>query len=566
MKQFIIIVFLITPNILSAQTAGLIDPTMGFVNYLSNAFEGRDVKQLANGNIVVCGTHYYSSTLTQGGIYEFDAGGAFVAQNTEPSVVNFFACDTIDQNNYVAVGKSDMNNHSIILVKTTPLYLTQSIVTSYQTLDVFDIVTQPDGKFVTCGFASTDGVTNKFWIARYNNDLTVDNTFGTNGNVLLAFGIDAQARSVALQSDGKIVVVGHSISSLQSIVLRLNSNGTLDNTFFSSGYKLSPYNGYMNELYGVTVGHYGANNIIYSVGVSKDNTGAGQCQLRILTSTTEDVITKLSNDKWYSVAVQNDSLKVIISGQSHPVISTGHSVPIVLRYELVNGYYIEDAGFNGFGNSGSYDTGLDANTADYSVFGSSFQRDGKILLCGKYNNALFLTRLTTNYFIDNDGDSYSINTDCNDNNSTIHPGATEIPYNGIDEDCNGSDLTDVDGDGESYPTDCNDGDASINTMVADIPNNGIDENCDGSDLITTGITSFNTINTTTVIYPNPSNGTFNIDNTNYFKTIKAFDLLGKEVELIQVSKNTFNLNNKGVYIIQIQIEQNQTVTKRLIIQ
>jgi mannan endo-1,4-beta-mannosidase len=68
------------------------------------------------------------------------------------------------------------------------------------------------------------------------------------------------------------------------------------------------------------------------------------------------------------------------------------------------------------------------------------------------------------------------------------------------------------------------------------------------------------------LFPNPSNGTFNITNVNNFKTIKAFDLLGKEVDLIQVSDNTFSLNNKGVYFIQIQTEQNQLITKPIIIQ
>ncbi len=74
------------------------------------------------------------------------------------------------------------------------------------------------------------------------------------------------------------------------------------------------------------------------------------------------------------------------------------------------------------------------------------------------------------------------NTDCDDTNPDAWPGATEIPYDGIDQDCDGSDWCDVDGDGyaavECGGDDCDDSDAEIHPGATEIWYDGVDQDCD----------------------------------------------------------------------------------------
>ncbi len=76
--------------------------------------------------------------------------------------------------------------------------------------------------------------------------------------------------------------------------------------------------------------------------------------------------------------------------------------------------------------------------------------------------------------------------DCDDSDAEVSTQGTESPYDGIDQDCDGSDLTDVDGDGwdsTEVPqgTDCDDDDPAINPDAVDTWYDGVDSDCDGAD-------------------------------------------------------------------------------------
>lgn len=77
-----------------------------------------------------------------------------------------------------------------------------------------------------------------FLLARYNDDGTIDSTFGSGGIAILDFGYgEDQATDFHVQSDGKIIVTGYarSASARDFALARFNSDGSLDTTFASGG-------------------------------------------------------------------------------------------------------------------------------------------------------------------------------------------------------------------------------------------------------------------------------------------------------------------------------------------
>ncbi|MCB9763459.1 MAG: putative metal-binding motif-containing protein [Alphaproteobacteria bacterium] len=65
--------------------------------------------------------------------------------------------------------------------------------------------------------------------------------------------------------------------------------------------------------------------------------------------------------------------------------------------------------------------------------------------------------------VDGDGDGFYPPQDCDDEDETINPAADEVPYDGVDNDCDsGTPDDDLDGDGFPAAEDCDDEDASVN--------------------------------------------------------------------------------------------------------
>src|SRR5215218_1763856 len=97
---------------------------------------------------------------------------------------------------------------------------------------------QPDGKIVVVGQSGLNGVFHSA-LARYNTDGTLDTTFGDGGKVLVTLNAAGDLlTSVAILTDGKIVAAGalnQNNSNVGFLVARFNSDGSLDTTFGSGG-------------------------------------------------------------------------------------------------------------------------------------------------------------------------------------------------------------------------------------------------------------------------------------------------------------------------------------------
>ena len=161
------------------------------------------------------------------------------------------------------------------------------------------------------------------------------------------------------------------------------------------------------------------------------------------------------------------------SGNDVAAVSASVTVPVI---------FVGGAGNDGLFGGGGIDTFEGGSGIDNVV-----SRDGRAeqVDCGADRDTAISddgdTRISCEDIEgDADGDGVRRPADCDDTNPGIRPGVPDTPDDRIDQDCSGTDATnlDVDRDGSPRPQDCNDADPAIHPRARERAGNGVDENCD----------------------------------------------------------------------------------------
>jgi uncharacterized delta-60 repeat protein len=435
--------------------------------------------------------------------------------------------------------------------------------------DVVAIALQSDGKILIGGsFTSYNGV-NANRIVRLNTNGTLDSSFNFGS------GFNGSVSDILVLSDGKIIVVGYFSTykgSTRNRILKLNSDGSIDNTFSSVGS-------------GTALG-------IRSIGIQTDN--------KILISR---IFTTSSG-----VVINNDIVRLNTNGSIDNTFDTGSGFTngSVETFKITSDGKIYVAGdfltYKGvtltmqriirLNSDGSKDTTFAFGTG-YSgdVLDIALQTDGKIIAGGdffSYNNSNLTYKINR---IDSNGndDQFGVNgfpfnnsTTNNfvsslaiQNNGKVIVGGLFTQYNNISN----INIVRLNNDGTG---------TRDNTFVTGIGFNSrvkkIIIQPDGKILVGGYFTGFNGSTHNRIIrlngsntlsnegfekneitiYPNPAKETIYISNIS--KTdFEIYDSLGKLVLKGTSNENQINVNSlkKGIYILKL-IDEKNTINQKFI--
>lgn len=379
-----------------------------------------------------------------------------------------------------------------------------------------------------------DNVSGDIFVIRLNIDGSLDNTFGTNG-ISIADNSNDIAETVSIQNDGKILVGGYTDSNFT--VARFNIDGTLDTTFGINGWAITEFDAAVSYVKDMAIQNDGKivlagfaiSSALYKMAAARLNSDGS---LDNSFGTNGKVIFNIGygNDFAEGVVIQDDG-KIVLGG--HKWISN-----FELKYDLAAVRLNEDGSFDTTYGDNGVTTARIVDGSNYSD-NMLIQADGKVIIVGhtildgEYN--LAMVRFETNGDLDSTfGTDGMVNTDF-EGGEDYGKGVALQPDNKIV-------LA-----GETFTTA---GGSEI--LVARYQNTLL------------GTEDFQNIEF--LLYPNPANEQITIEmsdaSLNYQVTI--FDVLGKKVftsEIQKVGNIDVSALASGTYLVKLNSENKSSVVR-----
>ena len=461
--------------------------------------------------------------------YNFNTANQICRLNTDGTIDNTFTSGSglfgglngisIQSDGKILIGGSFTTYNGVAVNRILRLNSNGTIDNTFNcSVDGFvkDMIVQSDGKILIGGGMSICNSVSLNKIARLNSNGTIDNTF------TIGSGFDNNVQKMEIQFDGKIVVCGGFTSyngTSSNRIARLNSNGTIDNTFTVN----TGFNGFTSTM---TVQPNGR-ILVGGVFTSYEGTTSNR-MIRLMgdciPTYSVDVETSCGSYTWM------DGNTYTASTNSPTFVTTnsdGCDSTITLNLTILNSTssssdetICQGETFSFFGqnltNSGTYNiTVSNSNGCDSIITLNLVVIDLPNVNIIQTNNVLTVNGTFSAYQWFLDGSSIS--------------GATNETYTATITGSYSIEVTNGNG--------CSNTSASINVTVSDT-----------ADVDINNKTSFG-------VYPNPSNGKIVIkydENSNDLE-MNVFSSTGKLVKMVNITNGNVDLTElpKGVYFLKI---------------
>jgi uncharacterized delta-60 repeat protein len=255
-----------------------------------------------------------------------------------------------------------------------------------------DVAIQDDGRIVVVGQCFESFVTDSdFAIARYNSDGNPDMTFGIGGKMTTDFfGEDDRATAVAILPNGKIVVAGSARNGvfLDFAITRYNSDGSLDANFGSAGKTVTDFNGTEDTIEDIAI--QSDDKIVVAGSTFNRATKSNFAIARYKTNGDLDPSFAFGGKVTTDFFAESDNATCIDIQRDGKIVVAGNAEVIVSTFPKVTTIDFAVARYNTDGRADKSFSSDGKLTADFNgqqdgALAIAAQSDGKIIAAGLTN-------------------------------------------------------------------------------------------------------------------------------------------------------------------------------------